>query len=324
MDKDEFNRDEYFANIFVALSVEGKLYSIIPSFSVRTVAAKTKFVGDRFAWSFEDMNALMKTLPDGTLTFFGMNRKEIMDMAMSFTMGQFINTDTGECSFDSADFVNLLEFCNTFDEKSIYETIDWENVPDDFWTDIERAYEEDRVILNQVYMNSFYQCTELRDYTFKDEVSLIGFPTQSENGSVIIPSSRISILKKSKLVDGSWEFIKYFLSDEYQDNVSNEWPVKISSYDKLGEAAIKGDTGGIIGYKDGYIGPGYDTSGITAEDVAYIKEFISSAGSLIRYDTGVTDIINDEIDMYFAGIKTAQETANIIQSRVQIYISEGM
>ncbi|MFA7672702.1 MAG: extracellular solute-binding protein [Clostridia bacterium] len=324
MEKDEFNRDEYFANIFDALSVEGKMYSIIPSFSVRTVAAKTKFVGDKFAWSFDDMNALMQTLPSGTLTFFGMNRKEIMDMAMSFTMGQFINTDTGECSFNSVDFVKLLEFCNTFDEKSIYETIDWENVPDDFWTDIEKAYEEDRVILSQTYLNSFYQCTELRNYTFKDDVSLIGFPTKSESGSVIIPSSRISILAKSKLVDGSWEFIKYFLSEEYQDSISNEWPVRISSYDKLGEAAIKGDTGGIIGIRDGYIKPGYDTSGITTEDVQYIKELLSSVDSLIKYDTGVTEIINDEIDMYFAGIKTAQETANIIQSRIQIYISEGM
>lgn len=324
MDKDEFNRAEYFTNIFDALSVDGKMYSIIPSYSVRTIAAKTKFVGDESVWSFEDMNALMQTLPSDTLTFFGMNRKEVMDMAMSFTMGQFINTDTGECSFDSADFINLLEFCNTFDEKSIYETIDWENVPDDFWMEIDRAYEEDRVILNQVYMNSFYQYTELRNYTFKDDVSLIGFPTESENGSVIVPTSRISILAKSKLVDGSWEFIKYFLSDEYQDSITYEWPVKISSYDKLGEAAIKGETGDIIGIREGEVKPGYDTSGVTAEDVQYLKEFLSGINTLVKYDTGVTEIIYDEIDMYFAGIKTAEETANIIQSRIQIYISEGM
>ena len=59
------------------------------------------------------------------------------------------------------------------------------------------------------------------------------------------------------------------------------------------------------------------------EDVAYIKSFIQSIDMLQTYEAGDMEIINEETKMYFAGNKTAEETAKIIQSRVQIYVSES-
>ena len=41
----------------------------------------------------------------------------------------------------------------------------------------------------------------------------------------------------------------------------------------------------------------------------------------VRYN-GVTDIIKEELDYLSAGAKTAGETADIIQSRVSILVSE--
>jgi hypothetical protein len=62
---------------------------------------------------------------------------------------------------------------------------------------------------------------------------------------------------------------------------------------------------------------------ISEEDVRYIKSFLQSVDVLMSYEQGVMDIINEEAKMYYAGNKTAEETAKIIQSRVQIYVSEG-
>jgi hypothetical protein len=62
---------------------------------------------------------------------------------------------------------------------------------------------------------------------------------------------------------------------------------------------------------------------ISEEDVKYIKSFLQSVDVLMSYEQGVMDIINEEAKMYYAGSKTAEETAKIIQSRVQIYVSEG-
>ena len=39
-------------------------------------------------------------------------------------------------------------------------------------------------------------------------------------------------------------------------------------------------------------------------------------------DSKITEIINEESSAFFAGQKSAEETADIIQSRIKVYINE--
>lgn len=330
MEKDEnFNRDDYFTNVLEALSINGRLYSISPSFTISTAAIKSKFVqpGAK-GWTMGELQALLAKLPQETVTFLSENRAGVMNIAMNLSLGQFIDKDTGKCYFDSQDFIEILKFVKTFDEKSFWDNIDYENLPPDFWDKYNKSYEEDRAILNYMSLSSFYQLTDMRDYTFKDDITFIGFPNSNRNGSAISVYSRIAISSKSKLIDGAWDFVKTFLSDKYQESLTYEWPVKISAFDKMGEKAIKGeDNGGIIRpLKSDFDIMPYPTpvaSRITEDDVKYIKSFIQSVNTLQTYEPGVLEIIEEETKMYYAGNKTAEETARIIQSRVQIYISES-
>lgn len=333
MEKDEnFNKEDYFTNVLDVLSVNGKLYSISPSFSVNTVAIKSKFVNPgATGWTMGELQALLTKLPPETVTFLFLseNRAGVMNIAMNLSLGQFIDKDTGKCYFDSQDFIDILKFAKTFDEKSFWDNIDYENLPPDFWDKYNKSYEEDRAILNYMTLSSFYQLTDMRDYTFKDDITFIGFPNSKREGSAISVYSRIAISSKSKLINGSWEFVKTFLSDKYQESLKYEWPLKISAFDKMGQKAIKGeDNGGIIRplkeeYNDIMPYPTPEVSRITEEDVKYIKSFIQRVTTLQTYEPGVLEIIEEEAKMYYAGNKTAEETARIIQSRVQIYISES-
>ncbi len=331
MDEDEnFNRDDYFANVLDALSVNGKLYSISPSFTISTVAIKSKFVQpEATGWTMGELQALLAKLPEETVTFLSENRAGVMNIALNLGLGQFIDKDTGKCTFDSKDFIDILKFVKTFDEKSFWDNIDYDNLPPDFWDKYNKSYEEDRAILNYMTLSSFYQLTDMRDYTFKDDITFIGFPNSQKNGSAISVYSRIAISSKSKLIDGAWEFIKSYLSDKNQESLTYEWPIKIAAFDKLGQKAIDGEgSGGIIRpLKDEYIDimpyPTPEVSRITEDDVKYIKSFIQSVNTLQTYEPGVLQIIEEETKMYYAGNKTAEETAKIIQSRVQIYISES-
>lgn len=331
MEKDEnFNKEDYFTNVLDVLSVNGKLYSISPSFTVNTVAIKSKFVNPgATGWTMGELQALLTKLPPETVTFLSENRAGVMNIAMNLSLGQFIDKDTGKCYFDSQDFIDILKFAKTFDEKSFWDNIDYENFPPDFWDKYNKSYEEDRAILNYMTLSSFYQLTDMRDYTFKDDITFIGFPNSKREGSAISVYSRIAISSKSKLINGSWEFVKTFLSDKYQESLKYEWPLKISAFDKMGQKAIKGeDNGGIIRplkeeYNDIMPYPTPEVSRITEEDVKYIKSFIQRVTTLQTYEPGVLEIIEEEAKMYYAGNKTAEETARIIQSRVQIYISES-
>ena len=59
------------------------------------------------------------------------------------------------------------------------------------------------------------------------------------------------------------------------------------------------------------------------QQVDVIKSLIEGAKLPNDNDTDVLKIINEEADAYFTGQKSAADVAQIIQSRVSIYVSEN-
>lgn len=63
---------------------------------------------------------------------------------------------------------------------------------------------------------------------------------------------------------------------------------------------------------------------LTQEDVDAVKKHVDSLsqGSIVRYDAKIRDIINEEVQPFFKGVKSAEETAKIIQNRISTYLSK--
>ena len=55
---------------------------------------------------------------------------------------------------------------------------------------------------------------------------------------------------------------------------------------------------------------------------AGILALLSSATGIVDYDDEILSIVSDEVSAYFAGDKDVQTTANMIQSRVNLYVQE--
>lgn len=61
---------------------------------------------------------------------------------------------------------------------------------------------------------------------------------------------------------------------------------------------------------------------MTDEDAQRFLALLNEIDNVAIYDETVLGIIDEEASAFFAGEKTAEETASIIQSRVQLYVSE--
>ena len=62
---------------------------------------------------------------------------------------------------------------------------------------------------------------------------------------------------------------------------------------------------------------------MTKEKTDKVLQFIESVDQIMNYNSSITSIIEEETEPYFAGQKSAKEVADIIQSRVQIYVNEN-
>ncbi|MEG1741721.1 MAG: ABC transporter substrate-binding protein, partial [Acetivibrio sp.] len=74
--------------------------------------------------------------------------------------------------------------------------------------------------------------------------------------------------------------------------------------------------GGMIDGKEVKIGK------VTDEECEKVMNFLKSLNQVMRYDQNVTKIMDEETGAYFSGQKSAEETANLIQNRVQTYLNE--
>ena len=319
---------ELLPNVVDAFSVDGKLYTLVPSFSVRSLIAKTSLMDGRTSWTMAEFMDWVKTLPEGTSAFSpDMMREGFIYQVMSFLGGDFVNSQTGQCSFDSQEFINILEYAKTLPKELP------DNYYDDYdWTLYETMYRENRTVLMEVYISSIRDLKYSIRGQYGEPVTFIGFPTAEGNGSIIaMGSNAFAMSARSAYKDGAWEFIRYYLTDEYQNSDQfYDLPVVKSAFEKKAALAMErpywiDESGNKIEYDDTYYINNEDIimEPFTQEEVDEISEFIYSVNKVSRFDDELRKIILEESESFFSGSKSAQEVAKIIQSRAQIFVDEN-
>ncbi len=144
----------------------------------------------------------------------------------------------------------------------------------------------------------------------------------------------LGINSKSKNKDAVWQFLRTFLTDDYQssDNARRwSFPVLKTELDKKFEDAMTkeyytDENGNQVEQQKTswtYDDFSMDIYAATQEDVDAIKELINATDNALQLDQNIQNIITEEAGGYFQGQKTAQEVADIIQSRIQIYVNEN-
>lgn len=321
----EINRDDLLESVLDTFSTDGKLYQLVPSFTILTVAGKTANVGGAQGWTLDELNALMATKEEGTEVFFDVIRDSVLSYCMQMCSEQYINWETGECSFDSDGFIKLLEFIKQFPKEFDESRYDDEN----FWKNYDSMYRDDRAILSIVYLNNFSYYNRLEKGTFGEEITMIGFPSDNKKGSALDYNMNFAISSKSANKDGAWQFLRYFLTYEYQKETYG-FPINKQRYEEVKQEAMQkpyyyDENNNKVEYDDSYwigeveviIPP------MTAEELQKVEDFIFSIDQTVSYNESLLNIINEEAEGFFAGQKSAKEVAGVIQSRVKIYVNEN-
>lgn len=318
--------NNFMPNIIEAFSVDGKLYSIIDAYSIETIAAKASEAGQERGWTVEEVRKLLDSRPEGTKFLPEVTRDSMLDNCMSMAGSQFIDWKAGTCNFDSDGFIQMLEFLGTFPEE-----IDETDMDDDYWENYDSMWREGRALASMMNLGTFQDYNRTEKGIFGEKITLAGFPSANEDGSVIRPNIRLAMSSKSKNKEGAWEFLRTFLTDEYQENeVTYCFPISIKRLDELaGQAMEKSfymdENNNKVEYDDTYYLNGVEIPipPMTKQETEELKEKLYGFTQIYKRDETLLNIIKEEAAPYFAGAKTAKDVAGIIQSRVQIYVNEN-
>lgn len=324
---EELSQNEYMQNVFDAYKVNGKLYSVIPTFQVSSIVGKTSVVGDTTGWNTEEFLTAVDQMPEGMEAFSELTRDFFIYYIMEYSGSDFVDASTGKCNFDSQEFIDLLEYASTLPTEINYEEGTYD------YSRYQTQYRDNSTMLMPI---SIYMIKDL-NYQINgymgEDVSFIGFPTEDKDGSVLSAYDSYVISSKSKNVEGAWEFLRYFLTAEYQNDTANRnygLPVlKEAFYNEAQEATQRPywtDENGVKQEYDDYFyinDEEIKLDPMSQEQLDEILTFITSVNKCTYYNQDVTNIITEEAAAFFSGQKTAEEVVKIVQSRVQIYVDEN-
>lgn len=327
----EISKDDFIPSILALMETDGKLYRTCQRFYIMTVIGNSDIVGEEPGWTMDEFMAAYQQMPEGATIFDeSVTRANILQICLMMDQNSFVDWATGECSFDSEAFVDMLEFAKLFPSE-----FDWENY------DYENYESENARIANgkQMLMATGLSDTyDMQYYTaaFGDKAVFKGFPTTDGVGNAIQLYDGYAISSKCEYKEAAWEFVRQFMTsdDEYSWGFSpiqkvfdarlEEAMTPVYVTDENGEYVLD-ENGNKIeqsqgGWSDGY--NNYEYYSMTQEQADQLMELINNTTKLMTTDTSLYDIILEEAEAFFSDQKSAEETAKMIQSRVSLYVKE--
>ncbi|MBR6069028.1 MAG: extracellular solute-binding protein [Ruminococcus sp.] len=330
------SKDEIVPSLLSACEENGKLYSISPTFSLSTAAVKAKY-SDKENWTVDDLIEAYNKLPEGAKLTMWDNSKSGAFSLLTQNMN-FVDFNKGTCNYDTDEFVKILEFCNQFPDEE--EEPDWEHMTDDeyqkYYDDQQNAVRKDKALLSTIDFYDLRSYMQEKTVTFGEDITLVGYPSTDGCGMMVNQSGgAFSILSDSPNKDECWKFISKFFTEDYQSQTGNKYiwgiPALKSVLDQKLEECKEDpywtDENGEKQYYDNETTIGDKTikiPNLSDADVEFIRDIICNAKThgMQVWDEDVNNIVNEEIQAYFSGEKTAKQTAEIIQNRVSILVSE--
>lgn len=347
------SRDYFVPQILNALEKDGKLYELPTSFSVTTAYALSSIASQYDTWNVAAVQDAMTQLQEGATVFSdGWTKNTALSNCLSRNLSAFVDWTTGKCEFDSEAFQQLLAFCNSFpaetsdgDGAIAYATSTDLAVEDAMWESDATRITNGKQLMSTIEMYSFDSYI-WNVYAIRDKITFTGYPTEDGSGSSFGLQMPMAISSVTKYPDAAWDFVcsiiqKMNTIDE--NNYYYGFPISQAAFDaemtdimteqyQLDENGEQVDWDG-DGEPDKAVRGSYETMengetvykdvyALTQEDIDQILGVINSTSSVYDYDQEILDIITDEVAAYFAGDKDVQTTANMIQSRVNLYVQE--
>ena len=327
------SEDKLNPNVLGALKTDGKLYQMPTSFSVIGAAGKHEIVGGYDAWTLDAMHDAMQKLPaDATVFNVDYTKDSAVFACLASSLSQFVDWETGTCSFDTDAFKTFLRFADSFPAEYDAASFDF----DDYSSDYRRVGQKQQLLANIAFSgfdDIYYQLEAM-----ENDADFVGYPGLTGGfGCGFLPQGSIAMTTACKDKDAAWGFIRTLLSEDVQ-LAQTAFPMLNTAFDKKAAEAMQqdyvtdangekvldanGEPIRVISYTIGFYNETVDVYAVTPEQFRIVKDLIDSTHSVYAFDENILSIVSEECAAYFAGAKTIDETAALIQNRVSLYMAE--
>ncbi|MCM1117838.1 MAG: extracellular solute-binding protein [bacterium] len=306
-------RDSIFPGVLECGRIDGRQVGLALDAELRTMLVN-RSVWDEDSWSVEDVLSLLgreeirselEAVVATSVAPFG-GRGIFQHLVLQNVVNSpFLDLQENTCSFDSEEFIRLLELCKQYGKVSV-------------GSEANTLMQEGKAL---AYVGNFSTLNRLCDTigSLGEDFHCVGYPTESGCGSFWSCDYFLVVRKGADCLDtvkGYGEYLYSMRRQRRQDTpLCREIYVRYIGQDKDDP-----------GYELLNRGHGHYTAlRLKPDGSSCIGDFLELAeksGPLPRSDDAIARIVMEEAESFFAGDKDAVTVAGIIQSRVRLYLAE--
>lgn len=287
----EYGRDTLAPELLGAMCAQDKLDWLPYSFGISTFTAPSAYLSEP-GFSFDE--AKQAAAKAGLPLFPGWMTRDILWGWMSdFAVGQYMDLETGTCSFDSEDYISLLEECAA--------------AAAEFGSDSAALYNS---LLQFELLQNLIRVSTISD-NYGGAYAFVGVPNETTNGSMFSPDLCFAISSTSGNKDAAWQLVRSCLSDEHQQMNLTSFPASASVLDAMIDDAVEN---GVHYYEYEYE--------LDEADAAKLRGLISETQTAQDAYPAVLNIMAEDAAQFFAGQITAEQAAAYTQNRVSTWLAE--
>ena len=313
---DEEKQEQYLGNILECTQTGEVIYAISPAFWLELIVGDGSKIGMGNGWTLDEMLESFEQNGRGA-TALAKGGALPVAYFTAYSIDDYVNWGTGTADFCNEKFYRLLEFGKSADTgESIRPTR--ESVS----TGTHLASCEKLVgVADTQYFN----------WLFGENMVVKGYPSSYGTGVAVETNyGAIGIYADSQCPEGAWDFVEFYIGATWIDKNSSfsgtfgGFPINRQRFEEelensMQEYTSDGSRRTLRWGEDG--SPNFYAN--SAEDVEDLRKIIALADRrAFSVNSVIIQIIEEEISGYYAGALTAEQTAEKIQNRVQLYLDE--
>ncbi len=330
---DGVKREDFLPNVIEGLEVDGQLPAACYGFDISTVAAKTKHVGENMEnWTPEEAIAAYNSMPEGMQFNVSSDSTYFTHFMVYKAMFNSIDFRNHTCDFLSGSFIDLLEFCCENPISPEYQP-DLDAIP---YEEVLASISEGKLsIIKDKRLLEMIHITGINSYVGEQvstcfngaDITFVGYPSETGDCAVTEAYGMFGISKSCQNKEAAWAIVNHLFSNEYQNKINDEntcIPVIKSVLDEKLADKSRENKNSIYSttlYKEG-TDELSDDKFIKDETVQQVYDYILNVEFSPYKNDIIQNMVVEECAAALAGEKTAEEVAEILQGRVEIYLSE--
>lgn len=313
------DRSLYYDNVFRAFETNGKLFQMPLCFTPECLLCDSALSGGNYGWTYSDFLSKLGQISSGKTAFYNMSSKDFLDDMLQADISYFVNYNACEAKFDSQEFKALLEIA-----KKCEVSRDIEEWLDDMKHDpYMNAITQDISEMTPFHLSGLRWSLGYTSDVNNGNVDYIGLPSSSGTGMSAYANMSIGISSFSSHQEEAWDFIKSLLGTDIMVELARTSgnPANREAVDILSQEDIDFYNEMKNKYPDDPLM--WQTRPIDADSAKEYAEILDHVTMKTATYPTIIAIVEEEAASYFAGQKTADDVAKIIQDRVTTVLQEA-